>query len=429
MQTHFNDKQLQNPKVAVAEKIIRSCVHCGFCLATCPTYVIDGNELDSPRGRIYLIKEMLENDRVATKVEVEHIDNCLSCLSCVSTCPSGVDYMHLVDHSRAHIEKTYKRPLSERALRWFLAFILTKPKYFRHALSLSKIAKPFSFILPRSLKAMLELNPKSSTDRVENITAAKGIKKYRMGLNAGCVQRAVGEHINHATAEFLSRRGVEVIIPGQSGCCGSLTHHLGKEDETMAMAKAYIDVWKDEIDNLDAIVINTSGCGTTLKDYGHMFEHDANYADTAKRISTLAKDITEVISEIGLGEVTLNEKITVAYQSACSLEHGQKIINLPKRLLHEAGFEVRDIKESHLCCGSAGTYNIIHPQMAQKLCDRKIDNIEATNVNIIASGNLGCIMQIAPATDIPIVHIIELLNWATGGKKPDNISIKELKNS
>ncbi len=419
MQTRFSKKQLQNPKIAKAEKIIRNCVHCGFCLATCPTYVIEANELDSPRGRIYLIKEMLENDRAATKIEAEHIDKCLSCLSCVTTCPSAVDYMHLVDDARVHIEETYKRPFFEHILRRFLAFSMPRPLFFKGFLMAGNIAKPFASFLPRQLEAMLELMPKASKVKTKNLSPVQGKKQYRMGLHAGCVQRAVGEHINIATAEFLTRRGVELVIPQHSGCCGALSHHLGYEKDAMAMARAYIDSWKDDIDNLDAIVINTSGCGVSIKDYGTLLEDDPKYAAPARRISALAKDITEVIGEIGLGTVTLSEEIAVAYHPPCSLQHGQKIINLPKQLLIEAGFLVCDIKESHLCCGSAGTYNITQPQMATKLKNRKIANIEKTNAAMIASGNLGCIIQIASGTDMPVFHTIELLNWATGGKKPE----------
>lgn len=420
MQTRFSQSQLENPKIAQAEHILRSCVHCGFCNATCPSYIITGNELDSPRGRIYLIKEMLENDRAATKVEVRHLDKCLTCLSCMTTCPSGVHYAHLLAQGREHIEKTYKRPLKMRLIRSLLASILPYPARFKWALRASKLMVPFKGLLPAEFKATLELNVALSTDKLDETSEAQGQKKYRMGLHAGCVQRAVGEHINIATAAFLVRRGVELITPPNVGCCGAITEHMGKNEAAYETAKAYIDGWIAEIerDALDAIVINTSGCGTSIKDYGHMFKDDPDYADKAKLVSKLAKDITEVIDQIGLGEVNLPDKISVAYHPACSLSHGQKIINLPKQLLTEAGFEVKEINESHICCGSAGTYNILESEMAEKLRSRKIANIEATKADVIASGNIGCNIQIGSGTDIPTVHIIELINWATGGKKP-----------
>ncbi|MBT6032382.1 MAG: glycolate oxidase subunit GlcF [Kordiimonadaceae bacterium] len=425
MQTHFSEKQLNETAIAEADKIIRSCVHCGFCTATCPTYVLLGNELDSPRGRIYLIKEMLENDRAATKVEAEHIDKCLSCLACTTTCPSGVDYMHLVDHARTHIEKTYKRPFMDRMLRNILAFVMPNREIFKLALIASKILKPFKGLLPKAFKPMFDLAPsgKVSKEKTPELTKASGERKYRMGLHAGCVQQVIGENINLATAEFLKRRGVELINPPQIGCCGALTLHLGKEKQSLETTKAYIDGWIEEInnENLDAIVINTSGCGTTIKDYGHLFKDDPEYTDKAKLISALAKDITEVIDNIGLGETSLEQNLTVAYHSACSLQHGQKIIDIPQKLLAEAGFTIKNINESHLCCGSAGTYNIMQPEIATSLRDRKVSNIEKTKPDIIAAGNLGCMIQIASGTNIPMVHTIELLNWATGGIKPSGL--------
>jgi glycolate oxidase iron-sulfur subunit len=426
MQTRFTNKQLNDKSIASAEKIIRNCVHCGFCNATCPTYVLLGNELDSPRGRIYLIKEMLENHRPATEVEVEHVDKCLSCLSCMTTCPSGVDYMHLVDHARSHIEKTYKRPFMDRMLRNILSYVMPNPKIFSLVLKASTLAKPFKGILPKNFRIMMDLVP--SGNRVKEITPlltkAIGEKKYRMGLHAGCVQQVIGENINLATASFLKRRGVELVNPPETGCCGALTLHLGKEDASIKTTKAYIDGWiaEYEREKLDAIVINTSGCGTTIKDYGYMFKDDPEYAEKAKLISSLAKDITEIIHDIGLGETSLPKLLTVAYHAACSLQHGQKIIDVPKALLSKAGFQVKTINEGHLCCGSAGTYNITQPEIANSLRDRKVSNIEKTNPDIIATGNLGCMIQIGSGTDIPIIHTIELLNWATGGKKPANLN-------
>ncbi|MCP5381651.1 MAG: glycolate oxidase subunit GlcF [Kordiimonadaceae bacterium] len=424
MQTRFSQKQLEDPKIADAEKILRNCVHCGFCMATCPTYLLLGNELDGPRGRIYLIKEMLENDRPATEVEVEHLDKCLTCLSCTTTCPSGVDYAHLLTHGRSHIEKTYKRPLLERLFRGMLSMILPYPNRFKLAARTSGLMTPLKSFLPDKLRAILDLKPPLSNVRAAQLTKARGKPKYRMGLSAGCVQRAVGEHINLATIEFLSNHNVDVVVPPAVGCCGALDEHMGKSKNAIMTAKRYIDGWIAEIEkgNLDAIVINTSGCGTSIKDYGHLFRYDPDYAEKAKLVASLAKDISEAVSEIGIGETQITDKINVAYHSACSLNHGQKIGDLPARLLKDAGFTVSPIKESHICCGSAGTYNITQPEIAGELRERKIKNIEATNADVIASSNLGCNIHIASGTDIPVLHVIELLNWATGGKKPEAIT-------
>ncbi|HPF46100.1 MAG: glycolate oxidase subunit GlcF [Alphaproteobacteria bacterium] len=428
MQTRFSQKQLEDPKTAEAEKILRNCVHCGFCMATCPTYLLLGNELDGPRGRIYLIKEMLENDAPATKVEVEHLDKCLTCLSCTTTCPSGVDYAHLLAHGRSHIEKTYKRPLTERLFRGMLSTILPYPNRFKLAIRASGFISPFKSFLPDKLRAMLDLRPPLSHERAPQITKAREKTKYRMGLSAGCVQRAVGEHINLATLEFLSNHNVDVVMPPAVGCCGALDEHMGKSENAIKTAKRYIDGWMAEIEKgpLDAIVINTSGCGTSIKDYGHLFRHDPVYAEKAKKVATLAKDISEVITMIGLGETKIKNTIHVAYHSACSLNHGQKIGDLPALLLKEAGFKVSHIKESHICCGSAGTYNITQPEIATELRSRKIKNIEATKADVVASSNLGCNIHLASGTDIPVLHVIELLNWATGGKKPEAIKIKKM---
>jgi glycolate oxidase iron-sulfur subunit len=423
MQTQFSEAQLADPDTAASEKILRACVHCGFCTATCPTYVLLGDELDSPRGRIYLIKDMLENDRPATEKVVKHIDRCLSCLSCMTTCPSGVNYMHLVDHARHHIEKTYTRPLPDRLIRSMLGLVLPRPWLFRLSLRAASLAKPLASALPKRLGTMLGLAPArvsaaSQNDRPQ-VFPAQGQRKKRVALLTGCAQRVMAPQINEATIRLLTRHGVEVVVSEGAGCCGALNHHLGQDGESYA--RSNIEAWTKEMarpGGLDAIVINASGCGTTVKDYGFMFRTDPHLAEPAARISSLARDISEVMAEIGLLPPVVQTGQRVAYHSACSLQHGQSIRTQPKMLLQKAGFEVVDVPEGHLCCGSAGTYNILQPEIATRLRDRKIENIARTGAAIVAAGNVGCITQIASAAHIPVVHTVELLDWATGGPKP-----------
>jgi glycolate oxidase iron-sulfur subunit len=423
MKTEFTAEQLENPKIARANEILRSCVHCGFCTATCPTYQVLGDELDSPRGRIYLIKDMLENDRVPDAKTVKHIDRCLSCLACMTTCPSGVHYMHLVDQAREYIEERYKRPLGDRVLRWILARILPYPMRFRVALLGAKIGRPFARLMPDArLRAMLEMAPKqvppvSRNDDPQSF-AAQGARKKRVALMTGCAQKALNTDINDATIRLLTRLGCEVVVAEGAGCCGALTHHMGKTDESHATAAKNIKAWAREMDGagLDAIVINTSGCGTTVKDYGHMFRHEALAADAA-RVSALAMDVSEILMQLDLPQGE-DKEMVIAYHAACSLQHGQKIKTYPKDLLKRAGFAVVEPADSHLCCGSAGTYNLMQPEISKQLKARKVQTLEAKNPDVIAAGNIGCMMQIGSGTGIPVVHTVELLDWATGGPKP-----------
>ncbi|HEY0120207.1 MAG TPA: glycolate oxidase subunit GlcF [Rhizobium sp.] len=436
MQTNFTLAQLADPHVAESEAILRKCVHCGFCTATCPTYVTLGNELDSPRGRIYLIKDMLENDRPADEEVVTHIDRCLSCLACVTTCPSGVDYMHLIDHARAHIEETYKRPLLDRLTRNMLAAVLPYPGRFRLALNLARLARPFKGLMTRipALKpfaAMLDLAPRSipapSSFAKPGRHQPRAERRGRVAILTGCAQPVLDPGINEATIRLLTRLGVEVVVPEGETCCGSLTHHMGREEQALASARANVDVWMREVEagGLDAIIVTTSGCGTTIKDYGHMLRLDPAYADKAAKIAALAKDITEYLSGLDLPS-HMPRGITVAYHSACSMQHGQRITMAPKLLLKTAGFTVRDPAEGHLCCGSAGTYNMMQSEISAELKARKVRNIEATKADIIATGNIGCITQIATGTGIPILHTVELLDWAYGGEMPAKLKGLEL---
>ncbi|MET0904808.1 MAG: glycolate oxidase subunit GlcF [Tardiphaga sp.] len=432
MQTNFTPAQLADPQIAESEKILRTCVHCGFCTATCPTYVTLGNELDSPRGRIYLIKDMLENDRAADRDIVTHIDRCLSCLACMTTCPSGVHYMHLVDHARAHIEETYRRPVLDRLTRSLLAAILPYPKRFRAALTLAKLGRPFARLLKQipALKptaAMLDLAPVSvpppSRYALPAVHPPSASKRARVAILTGCAQPVLAPGINEAAIRLLNRLGVEVVAAEGEACCGALTHHMGKEEAALRSARRNVDAWTHVIDNggLDAIIITASGCGTTIKDYGFMLRLDPAYAEKAARISALAKDITEYLMTLDLPDPALPTGLSVAYHSACSMQHGQKITRQPKELLIRAGCTVREPREGHLCCGSAGTYNILQPEIAGRLRDRKVKNIEATGAEVIATGNIGCITQIASATKMPVLHTVELLDWAWGGPKPQKL--------
>jgi glycolate oxidase iron-sulfur subunit len=428
MQTNFSPEQLEDPRIAEANTILRACVHCGFCTATCPTYVLLGDELDSPRGRIYLIKDMLENDRPASEKVTLHIDRCLSCLSCMTTCPSGVHYMHLVDQARVHIEATYTRPLGDRLLRSLLAAVLPRPGLFRLALVGGRLARPFMALLPGRLRGMIAMAPANlpspSPVDVPQVFPAQGARKRRVALLAGCAQQVLGPEINEATIRLLTRHGVEVVIAKGAGCCGALTHHMGKAAPAHAAAKANITAWCHELEGegLDAVVINASGCGTTVKDYGFMFRADPAWADKAARISAITRDVSEVMTEIGLQTPVETPRLAVAYHAACSLQHGQQIRTEPKALLAAAGFTVRDVPEGHLCCGSAGTYNLLQPEIATRLRDRKVANIEGTKPDVIASGNIGCLVQIAGGTAIPVVHTVELLDWATGGPRPEALA-------
>ncbi|ACB95525.1 glycolate oxidase subunit GlcF [Beijerinckia indica] len=428
MQTNFSSALLENPKIATSEKILRTCVHCGFCTATCPTFVTLAEENDSPRGRIYLIKEMLEHGRQADAETVKHIDRCLSCLSCMTTCPSGVHYMHLVDHARAHIEETYRRPFLDRSLRAILAFVLPRPTLFRFALFAARPMRLVAGFFPGRLGAMFALAPfnlpsPSPVDRPQ-VFAPLGQKKLRVGLLNGCAQRVLDPKINEATVRLLTRLGVEVTVVEGVGCCGALTHHMGKEDSALAFAKANIKAFMREKHKhgLDRIVINTSGCGTTVKDYGFMFRDDLELADEAATVAAMARDVTELVEEVGFTPAREMPPLRVAYHSACSMQHGQKITRLPFDLLKQAGFATLSIPESHLCCGSAGTYNLLQPELATRLKTRKIENIKTTQPDVIAAGNIGCMVQIGSGIDVPVVHTVELLDWATGGPVPEALA-------
>ena len=429
METHFSEQQLKDTDNKSSEKILRKCVHCGFCNATCPTYQLLGDELDGPRGRIYLIKDMLENNKPANSKIVKHIDRCLSCYSCMTTCPSGVNYMHLIDHGRNHVEKTYKRPFKDRVIRSFLSKVLTNSTYFKVIAILTLLVRPFRFIFPKKLSEMIDLMPRKFPKKTlsrKRIYHVENKKKpvARVALLTGCVQKVISPQINEACIRLLNRHNIEVVVPKQIKCCGSLNHHLGKAELARSTFKNNISIWYNEYLNkgLDAIISNTSGCGTTLKDYGFIFRSNKDFKKKASKISELTKDITEYLNE----NVKLNfikkkaNEITykIAYHSACSMQHGQKIHDVPINLIKKTGNEVLNIPDGHICCGSAGTYNLLQSDIANRLLKNKISNIEKIKPQIISTGNIGCITQIAQGTKIPILHTVEIIDWYTGGPKP-----------
>lgn len=429
MQTSFTDQQLENKDNKSSESIVRKCVHCGMCNATCPTYAINGDELEGPRGRIYLIKDMLENNKPANKKIAKHIDSCLSCYSCMTTCPSGVNYMHLIDHGRNHVEATYKRPLFDRLMRNVLSYTLPKPNIFLLFVILIKIIKPFSFLFPSFIKNSFNLMPnKIPLKKIKNKKVHLSVGKKtiaRVALLTGCVQRVISPEINESTIRLLNRHNVEVIILPKIDCCGSLNHHLGKRELAHSSFKKNINLWHEEYlkNGLDAIISNTSGCGTTLKDYGFIFRNDEKFMKKAKKISELTKDITEFLDEnLKLNfETDDNKKYKIAYHSACSMQHGQKIHEQPINIIKKTGNTVLKIPDGHLCCGSAGTYNILHQKMAKALLRNKVKNILEVSPDFIATGNIGCITQISSGISIPIVHTVEVIDWFTGGPKPEKL--------
>jgi glycolate oxidase iron-sulfur subunit len=424
MQTSFSEELLRDPDIQYSESAIRKCVHCGFCTATCPTYVLLGDERDSPRGRIYLIKDMLENQRQPSQEVVRHIDRCLSCLACTTTCPSDVNYMHLIDHARAYIAHTYRRPWLDRFYRALLARLLPYPDRFRLALRLAPMAKPVRGLLRkigplRPLAAMLDLAP-TSLQRPQAICAPDIERpRARVIILRGCAEPVLRPSIRSATVRLLNRFKVAIVEADGEVCCGALVHHMGREEAALAAARRNIDVWWREVDGdgLDAIVITTSGCGTSIKNYAHMLRSDPAYAAKAQRISELAADVSEFLPLLQLPTLAANG-VTLAYHAACSLQHGQKVLLGPVELLEAAGFAVKTPTDSHLCCGSAGTYNILQPGIAEALGDRKARSIDALEPDMIATGNLGCAIQITRYASRPVIHTVELLDWAYGGPQP-----------
>jgi glycolate oxidase iron-sulfur subunit len=424
MRTNFSPAQLADPEIADANAILETCVHYGFCTSTCPTYVLTRDENDSPRGRIDLIRAMLERGGAPDRKTVYHLDRCLSCLACMTTCAAKVDYVHLIDRARIHIERHYRRPWMDRFVRLALAKVLPNPKLFLLALRAGRIAKPFSRLWPKRLQVLLDMIPHAKQQRLDilapRIFAAEGDLRKRVVLLAGCAQQALDGAINAATVRLLRRHGCEVVIAAGAGCCGSLTLHMGREADALYSARANVCAWSRDLEGggLDAIVVNASGCGTTVKDYGLLLARDSVWAEPARRVAGLARDVSEFMSDIGLEAPVMPAAYRIAYHDPCSMQHGQRVTSEPRALLRTAGFQVLDVPEKHFCCGSAGTYNLLEPDMAAALGRRKADHIVSTDPDIIATGNIGCMMQLRRYCRIPIVHTVELLDWATGGPRP-----------
>ncbi len=425
MQTQFSESQLAHPAVAQANEVLRTCVHCGLCLSTCPTYALLGDERDSPRGRIYLIKDMLEQDAPADATVTRHIDRCLSCLSCMTTCPAGVDYMHLVDHARGHIERTWKRPPAERALRTLLSTVLPRPALARIALMAARGPSLLAPLFGGRIGALLRLagRPSYGPSWVERpqVIPAQGRRRKRVALLTGCVQSTLAPEINEAAVRVLTRHGCEVVVARGAGCCGALSHHLGDEARGRAQAGRTAAALAREADagGLDAVIATASGCGTMLKDYGHVLKDDSAHAAEGAQVAALARDVSEVLAELGLAaNGPAPTDAPIAYHSACSLQHGQRVERQPIALLAAAGFTVRTVPDGHFCCGSAGTYNILQSEIAESLGKRKATAIESTGAALVAAGNIGCMVQIGGHTALPVVHTVELLDWATGGPRP-----------
>ena len=425
MRTHFTDAQRADPRIAEADSILRNCVHCGFCLTACPTYKLLGDESDSPRGRIVLMQNMLEKDAPPSASTVLHIDRCLSCLGCLTACPSGVDYQHLVDHAREHIEQTYRRPAPERWLRALLAFVLPRPRWFRAALLGAVVVRPLAFLLPGRLKRVVRAAPRRvappSPVNAPQVFPAIGPRRMRVALLSGCVQQVMGTPGTEATVRVLRRHGCEVVVAKGAGCCGALVHHMGRTEDARRFARAAVAAWQREADGggLDAVVIHASGCGTTVRDYGRLLAGDRDWAAPAARIAALARDVTEVLAELGLQAPRLpHDAPAVAYHDSCSLGHGQRLSDPPRRLLREAGFAVHEVPDAGRCCGAAGTYNLLQPGIADALGAAKGADLAATGAAVVACGNLGCLVHLARFTDMPLMHTAELLDWATGGPRP-----------
>ena len=424
MRTDIDPQLLTDPDVKVSEDVLRACVHCGFCNATCPTYLLTGNELEGPRGRIYLIKNVLENGIKASRKTMEHIDNCLGCLACETTCPSGVDYSRLLEEARPRLDKLVKRPFTDRLLRAMLTRILPYPGRFRFALKMSGLGRVFSWLMPKNMRPLLDMAPKRLPRSAEvakaGVVSAVGEKRMRVALLTGCAQQVLGPQINDATVRLLTRLGAEVVMPKDAGCCGALTFHMGERKRSRKLMQRNIEVWHNEVaeNGLDAIVLNTSGCGTAIREYDYIFRHDPKLAVKAKTVTALVRDVAEVVAELGLGEASKASKLKVAYHDACSLQHGVQVKTQPRQLLKDAGFDVVEVPEAHICCGSAGTYNMLQPELASQLQARKAEHIESVAPQIVAAGNIGCMEQIAGGVKVPVVHTVELLDWATGGPRP-----------
>jgi glycolate dehydrogenase iron-sulfur subunit len=403
MQTKLLNSILQTPQGQEADSILRSCVHCGFCTATCPTYQILGDELDSPRGRIYLIKQVLEGAEVTAKTR-SHLDRCLTCRSCETTCPSGVKYGRLIDIGRELVEQKTARNLAERSVRFALRKIIPYPERFRFLLGLSHFCKP---LLPTVLK--------NKMPQIETAGALPETQhKRKMLILAGCVQQTVSAQTNVSTANVLNKLGIKLIHEKEVKCCGAVSQHLSATDEAIKTIKHNIDAWWHHVNNgIEAIVITASGCGVMIKDYAHLLEHDEFYALKAKKVSELAKDISEILSTENIEQKSLPDNTTsVSFHSPCTLQHGLQLNGVVEKILSNVGYNLNHVNDAHLCCGSAGTYSVLQPKLSKQLLNNKITALQQNRPDIIATANIGCQMHLSTQTDKPVKHWIELVEIA-----------------
>ncbi|HEV2563324.1 MAG TPA: glycolate oxidase subunit GlcF [Rhizomicrobium sp.] len=418
MRTNFSLAQLADPQLAEAEKNLRACVHCGICTATCPTYVLLGDERDSPRGRIVMMQRMLEEGGAPSPETVLHVDRCLSCLGCRTACPSSVDYARLVDQARAHIETHHRRPLDEQLTRWFIATVLTRPAIARAGITLAKIFTPIAKRLPgklgaMALKAMTMRSGKSQAAIPETDSNAP-----RIALMPGCVQAALAPQIDEAAARVLARRGLSLTPLEGAGCCGALAHHLGRSAEAKAWARRAIAAFERGGD-FEAVLISATGCAAHLQDYPHLFADEPEWKMRAAAFAARVKDFSLLASPRAANPP---RRLRVAYQQACSLQNGLRLLGQGEALIAAAGHEVLAIPESHLCCGSAGSYSILQPEIAEALRERKLENIRSVKPDIVVSGNIGCMSHLSGEGGPPILHLAELLDWSEGGLAENSIS-------
>lgn len=417
MRTNFTPSQLTDPHLAEAEVNLRTCVHCGICTATCPTYVLLGDERDGPRGRIVMIQNMLEAGVAPSDETVLHVDRCLSCLGCRSACPSGVDYARLIDEARVHIQTTYRRPLGDKMLRWLIATVMPRPGLVRAGLFLARLFAPIAFLLPGRLALVTAMGAHARVRPAESPLRAILPNARRIALMPGCVQPALAPQIDQAVARYLARRGVELVPLEGAGCCGSLVHHLGRSEDAKNWARRAIEAFEyaGGTDAFEGVLITATGCSAHLRDLEHLFLDDPSWLPRARAFAAATRDFLDLATP---GEVTAMRRLSVAWQVPCSLQNARNRVLNGDMLLDAAGFEALHIPEGHLCCGSAGSYSILQPEISGRLRARKLGNIAALHVDVIATSNIGCLNHLSGSDAPPVVHLAELLDWAEGGPEP-----------
>jgi glycolate oxidase iron-sulfur subunit len=427
MRTHFRGEQLADPAVKECEKNLRACVHCGICTATCPTYVLLGDERDSPRGRIVMMQNMLEDGRAPSAETVTHLDRCLSCLGCRTACPSGVDYARLIDRSRAHIERHYRRSFGERLLRWGIATVLTRPQLMRLALRLSRLISPFAGLLPDSFRTMARKGAEIPVrgEGGSNFRRSKRTIKFqadrRIALLPGCVQQVVAPEIDEAVARLLARRGIELVPLDGAGCCGALTHHLGREGEAKSWAKRMIEAFERAggTESFEGVLISATGCAAHIHELEYLFADEPGWQMRAK---AFAANLMPLEALFGDPEGEQKSRLRIALHIPCSQQHGLRWPDCGA-LLQRAGFDVLQIPEGHLCCGSAGSYSLLQPKIANELRERKLSNIRSLHPDVIVTSNIGCLEHLSGPDAPPIMHFAQLLDWAEGGPEPKRSTI------